>query len=172
MGDAASGDFGDKDPSVFPADYGDAQWFRTFVHDDIARLLQVWPGGWKECEGVSRRFRGKEKSEETPRWCNSLELKLQENNTGLSVKHDQKPPRPDHLCCRRFYAWFNGRSRTGWDCGGGGNCAASEKQTQVKSLHRKEICTNCVRSAGSWLRTAGQSILGWGEREEGISTDR
>lgn len=43
------------------------------------------------------------------------------------------------------------------DCwGGGGNCTASEKQTQVKSLHRKEICTNCVPSAASWLRTGAK----------------
>lgn len=53
MGDAASSNFGDKDSSVFPADYGDTQGFRTFVHDDIARLLQVRPGGRKKHERVS-----------------------------------------------------------------------------------------------------------------------
>lgn len=88
MGDAASSNFGDKDSSVFPADYGDAQWFRTFVHDDIARLLQVRPGGRKKCEGVSGISGKKKKREESLRWCNSyscgetkairVPLKLQE----------------------------------------------------------------------------------------------
>lgn len=49
MGDAASGNFRDEDPSVLPADDGDAQRLRTFVHDDIAGFLQVRPGGKEEC---------------------------------------------------------------------------------------------------------------------------
>lgn len=45
MGDATSSNFRDKDPSVLPADDGDAQRLRTFVHNDIAGFLQVRPGG-------------------------------------------------------------------------------------------------------------------------------
>lgn len=49
MGDASSSNFRDKDPSVLPTDDGDAQWLRTFVHDDIAGFLQVWPSGKERC---------------------------------------------------------------------------------------------------------------------------
>lgn len=45
VGDATSCHFGDKDPSVLPADNGDAKRLRTFVHNDVAWLLQVWPDG-------------------------------------------------------------------------------------------------------------------------------